>query len=430
MSCARAVVLAALCLLPLASCRDATQITVDVTTDVKCPDVKGTSLTIGTLDGLDGRPATAQTTACTPGAVARIGKIVVVPSGEKDDAVAVRVVLGFGRDPAECVAPTFGPGCIVARRSLRYVPHENLTLPIFMSAACNGVACGPTETCVRGACKPATIADPSLCTKAEGCGEEALGSVTTDAGASPDVAAPPPCSAGAVCDVVSASDIVDVAVAAGALFWLDVRGNVTRAATDGTGARVIVRSEQVPVAGLEADAANVYWTAKGQLRRAAAADGASPSDVASAAAGCLRWMQTGKSMFVGEPGANGVRIVDVTSGARIQAITNADAPWGAGGTSPRDVYYTNFNRGLIRHADGDRGVTDTIVTGQKNPRCLAVDGASLWWANSGDGSIMTATTLGQGVKRVAEGQTGAWGVAIDSTYLYWSWEGGIRKTAR
>ena len=253
MSCARAVVLAALCLLPLASCRDATQITVDVTTDVKCPDVKGTSLTIGTLDGLDGRPATAQTTACTPGAVARIGKIVVVPSGEKDDAVAVRVVLGFGRDPAECVAPTFGPGCIVARRSLRYVPHENLTLPIFMSAACNGVACGPTETCVRGACKPATIADPSLCTKAEGCGEEALGSVTTDAGASPDVAAPPPCSAGAVCDVVSASDIVDVAVAAGALFWLDVRGNVTRAATDGTGARVIVRSEQVPVAGLEAD---------------------------------------------------------------------------------------------------------------------------------------------------------------------------------
>jgi hypothetical protein len=429
MSFVRAAPVIALTLLPVASCRDATQITVDVTTDVKCPDVKGTSLTIGTLDGLDGRPPTAQTTACTPGAVARVGKIVVVPSGEKDDAVAVRVVLGFGRDPAECVAPTFGPGCIVARRSLRYVPHENLTLPIFMSAACSGVACGATETCVGGTCKPATIDDPSLCTKAEGCGEEALGSVAVDGGAPVD-AEPPPCAAGTVCDVVSASDIVDVAVAAGALFWLDLSGNVSRAAADGTGARVIVRSEQVPVAGLEADAANVYWTARGQLRRAGARDGASPSDVAPAAAGCLRWMQTGKSMFVGEPGANGVRVVDVTSGARVQAISNADAPWGVGGTSPRDVYYTNFNRGLIRHADGDRGVTDTIATAQRNPRCLALDSASLWWANSGDGSIMTATTLGQGVKPVATGQTGAWGIAIDSTHVYWSWQGGIRKTAR
>ena len=138
--------LAALAVLVIAaavSCRDPTEVTVEITTDIRCPDMKGVTLTVGNLTDLDQRPVTTATNACDP-ATLRIGAIVIVPSGDDDETVAVRVVMGFGRDPAECVPPAYGPGCIVARRALRYIPHTRLTLPIFMSAQCNGIACGST----------------------------------------------------------------------------------------------------------------------------------------------------------------------------------------------------------------------------------------------------------------------------------------------
>jgi hypothetical protein len=173
-------------------CRGATQITVELTTDVKCDDVRGTTLTVGELDGLDEHAITTQTTACDP-ATGRIGSIVVVPSGENDATIAFRAVLGLGRDPTSCVAPSYGPGCVVARRALRFVPHETLTLPVFLAAICSGVACGETETCVQGACKSATIADPSTCASEIGCGEDTLPPGTgSGADAGPDATPPPP----------------------------------------------------------------------------------------------------------------------------------------------------------------------------------------------------------------------------------------------
>src|SRR3954464_3520388 len=110
-----------------AACRDPTQIVVELTTDVKCPDLRGATITVGTVGDLEERPLTTQTEACDESR-ARIGSIVIVPSGGDDDTVAIRVVAGLGRSPSECVPPAYGPGCIVARRALRFVPHETLTL--------------------------------------------------------------------------------------------------------------------------------------------------------------------------------------------------------------------------------------------------------------------------------------------------------------
>jgi hypothetical protein len=165
-----------------AGCRSPTQITVEVTTDVKCADIRATTFTVGDLTGLDTRPLTSSTDRCDP-ALSRIGSLVIVPSGANDDTVAIRVVVGLGKDPSLCVPPNYGPGCIVARRALRFIPHESLTLPIFMAASCNGIGCGETETCVQGDCRPATIPDPDLCTNPTGCAETTLPPATgNDAG--------------------------------------------------------------------------------------------------------------------------------------------------------------------------------------------------------------------------------------------------------
>src|SRR3954468_7432828 len=95
------------------ACRDPTQIMVEVTTDVRCSDLRGTTITVGQLVGLDERPLRTETNACDP-VRARIGSMVIVPSGANDDTVAIRVVVGLVRDPSECVPPAYGPGCIVA----------------------------------------------------------------------------------------------------------------------------------------------------------------------------------------------------------------------------------------------------------------------------------------------------------------------------
>jgi len=112
------------------------------------------------LSDLETKPPVTSTMQCDNG---RIGALVIVPSGANDDEVAVRVVSGETMDPDSCVSHGYPQGCIVARRALRFIPHADLNVGVFMANACNGVACGPEETCIEGTCRSAVIADPSAC---------------------------------------------------------------------------------------------------------------------------------------------------------------------------------------------------------------------------------------------------------------------------
>ena len=173
---------ASLALAP-AACRTATQITVDVTTDIDCSRLSGTSITVGQLGaegGVEDKRSAAISTRCDAG---RIGALVVFPSGSKDDQAAIKVVTGVGRAPDTCVAPAYGEGCIVARRALRYIPHAALTVPIAMRGSCDGILCDDAKTCVRGQCVDATIPSSDSC-RGGGCDEGALEPGTD--GGSPD----------------------------------------------------------------------------------------------------------------------------------------------------------------------------------------------------------------------------------------------------
>ncbi len=160
---AGATLLAAACLRP-------TQITVVITTDLPCSQYRGVTFAVGRLGELESRAPSMTTTECIAG---KIGSIVVLPSGDDDGDIAFKVVAGNGRSADSCVAPAYGPQCIVARRSLRFIPHTPLTVPIAMRASCDGIPCGPIETCVFGQCRPATIPRPEDCA-GSGCSEEVL----------------------------------------------------------------------------------------------------------------------------------------------------------------------------------------------------------------------------------------------------------------
>jgi hypothetical protein len=140
-----------------AACRSPTEITVVVTTDFDCADLKDVTITVGALgDGLETAPPTSTSSYCSDSSA---GSVVVVPHGSSTAELAIKVVAGFGIKQAEDCAPAagssppdYGPGCIVARRALDFTPHTPLTVPVVMRASCAGIACGETQTCDQGVC--------------------------------------------------------------------------------------------------------------------------------------------------------------------------------------------------------------------------------------------------------------------------------------
>lgn len=164
---------AAVGLLALASvgCRDPTQITLAITTDIDCDDFGGVTVSPGSAGAAEQSLPSAVTTRCDENG--RVGTLVVVPSDAKNANVAIKVVGGLGRDPTSCVPPEFGPGCVVARRQLRYIEHEPLRLDIPLRAVCSGIPCDATQTCnAQGVCVGAGI-DPRDC-RGDGCDDSAL----------------------------------------------------------------------------------------------------------------------------------------------------------------------------------------------------------------------------------------------------------------
>lgn len=158
----RGAVAAGAIALVCASCLDPTEITLEVTTDVRCEDTKGTTFTGGPNGETTERasPSTA-TDRCING---EVGTLVSTPSGDKDTGAAFVVVLGVDRPASECTAANNFKGCVVQRRALRYVKHKPITLPIKMWLVCKDVACDAKSTCARnGKCVPAQIDDAESC---------------------------------------------------------------------------------------------------------------------------------------------------------------------------------------------------------------------------------------------------------------------------
>ena len=174
----------------IASCRDPTEITIVVTTDAKCSDLEGTSIAVGQLgDALENKPPAAVSSQCDS-STGRVATLVVVPSGSRDDEIAFRIVAGVGKAVGDCTAP-FGPGCIVARRALHFIPHTPLYVPVHLAVSCAGVPCSATSTCQNGRCVDSRI-DGAQCESPAGCELPDGGASPVDGGAPPLDGAPPP----------------------------------------------------------------------------------------------------------------------------------------------------------------------------------------------------------------------------------------------
>lgn len=137
-------------------CRDATQVTLDISLakNALCTETNGTAITVGTDPaGTEDRVAhefiTATTSSCDP-ASREIGTLVLTPSGS--GRASVIVVVAYDKiSPASCKPPLF-KGCIVARRQFSFTDHRHLTMPISIDPDCKNVPCDAFSTCRSGKC--------------------------------------------------------------------------------------------------------------------------------------------------------------------------------------------------------------------------------------------------------------------------------------
>jgi hypothetical protein len=159
----------AVSLLLLSSCRDATQITLNVRTNVPCTDQgawQGVAVYVG-RPGSDVEQVSPTLVTRDCDEQGNVGSLVVVPSADKDEEVGLRVVAGLSQNPEQCEEQDY-EGCIVARRTVRFNPHASLELDVELTSDCVSIGCSAELTCVSGSCrnsrqasKPMTVLPPA-----------------------------------------------------------------------------------------------------------------------------------------------------------------------------------------------------------------------------------------------------------------------------
>jgi hypothetical protein len=160
----------------IASCASPTEIVVDVYSEVSCRVDPQVGLIAGpTLADLASRAPSSTSVACDP-ASGHVGSVVLQPSGAKDEDIAFEVMTQNGpTDPSLCNDPAHQSKCIVARRELRFEPHQRVTVRVDLRLDCLGVPCDPSLTCVNAHCVSPEV--PLSCeTSGAVCDESSLGS--------------------------------------------------------------------------------------------------------------------------------------------------------------------------------------------------------------------------------------------------------------
>ena len=169
----------ALVLLPLLAlmCATATEISVDIYSDVDCTKNAEVGLIMGgKLTDLQTNALSSTAVHCDPSQ--RVGRIVIAPSGDHDEELAFEVITRNDDQALEsCTAANNYKGCIVARRQLRFEPHTALDVRVDLRRDCLDKPCDPSSTCIHGGCYSAVC-------PATGCATDDILSTGLDGGAS------------------------------------------------------------------------------------------------------------------------------------------------------------------------------------------------------------------------------------------------------
>ena len=132
-------------------CRTATQIVVDVESD-QCARIQSTDVTVAGDETTLATKTISDASRAGCVSAPQVGRVVLVPDGDDDKEVVVRIVSGLDKPASACREGD--DGCIFARRRARFVPGELVRVSVVMSLNCQRVVCTAGQSCdaVTGKC--------------------------------------------------------------------------------------------------------------------------------------------------------------------------------------------------------------------------------------------------------------------------------------
>lgn len=139
------------------SCASPTQIVVDVQATSELCAAMTTGIAVTTRDNIENEPLEIYQEGCATGQ--QVGTLTITPSGAKDEWVGIRIIASVGDDPdpdrcgrTDASGEANWEDCILARRSIRFVPGETVRLTVRLTEDCVGQYCGADKECNLGQC--------------------------------------------------------------------------------------------------------------------------------------------------------------------------------------------------------------------------------------------------------------------------------------
>jgi hypothetical protein len=462
------IALAAVVPIATDACRGATQVTVTITTELPCSELRGVSI------GVAADPALAEERAGAGRFVATthqcdspstVGSIVVTPGAS---SVGIVVIAGIDVESVSCKPPAY-EGCVVARRRLSFVEHGSLEIGIGVSRSCLGVPCDTQTSCVDGKCR----SSEALC-EGSACGQDPAGPIDGGLdGDTPDqVAEATACPRGDCAPHVVLSGVdmpSELSIAGDDLFVTSdaADGGVLACKTDGCAAPTVLVSQLDPPGVVAADETSLYYSASNVFLRACARPactssrllyGDSYSSIAldsTSVLGVSQFNAYGQSMLKADGGSTYMTNMNPLAGAIdasgayffVEAgLVNGILRCPLSGCVPFDtapqllravadvhsmalddthVYWTETDKGLVmRAAKGLAGPADVVASNAKSPRGLALDGAFVYWTEEGttsdDGTVNSAMKTGGAPLVIARDQHRPYRVAVAGGRVFWT----------
>jgi hypothetical protein len=239
----------------------------------------------------------------------------------------------------------------------------------------------------------------------------------------------------------------DIAVDSTNVYWADGYGNVSGVRIAG-GAPFLLAGGQTNIArGFAADGTNVYWSTQGSydpdagwydgsVVKVAADGGDRPVPLATAQANPISVAVDGTHVYWADNSSGSLLRVAVDGGTPITLATGLSFP-SAIATDGTSIYCAEHGNGTIETVanDSEAGAPKTLlVFGQDNIWGIAVAGGSVYWVDDGPlerdggfthGAIMQVPADGGLFARLAWPVDNPYGIAADSTHVYWTQIGAV-----
>jgi hypothetical protein len=172
----------------VAACLKATAIDTQVYTEVSCSLNAPVSIVVGSsLDDLSQRMAQGVVASTQSGCASvgngYVGDVVMLPQQPNEQVAYAVMTRPDGQPSDQCGTAAQAAGCIVAKRNVTFLTHEQVDVRVDLRLSCLGVSCSSDQTCAQGQCVAPRV--PPDCSAP--CGDNTL--MPVDAGGTTDARA-------------------------------------------------------------------------------------------------------------------------------------------------------------------------------------------------------------------------------------------------